>query len=370
MVGLIRKKMKRVYFILLLAVAATTAATAGKPIQTNDVWRHPGAERTNCRRNVCIPDIDGYRTLKCDFHVHTCFSDAQVYPAGRVNEAWNDGLDVIAITDHFEIRKNKGMETADMNLPYEIAAARGREIGMLVISGGEITRHKPFGHINALFLKDANRFPRDRTPENEQAALDEAFAQEAYIFWNHPGWPDDSCTLYPMHERLLREGKIHGVEIFNSKEHYPRVLQWYERMGFSMLANSDIHYMSGQQYPNGVLRPMTLVFAREYTVESVREALFAGRLVALYDNTLAGAEKYIRALVGESIAVRVIDARKGTIELCNKSDIEYSIRYGDYMYPVAICGHQTVRLNIPKGTRVTFVNCVLGYEKYFETELW
>ena len=52
-----------------------------------------------------------------------------------------------------------------------------------------------------------------------------------------------------MHERLLREGKIHGVEIFNGKEHYPRVLQWYEEMGFSMLANSDIHYPSGPQYP-------------------------------------------------------------------------------------------------------------------------
>ena len=349
---------------------AASVAMAGKPIQTDDVWRHPGAERTNCRRNIAIPDIDGYRTLKCDFHVHTCFTDGQVYPSGRVNEAWNDGLDAIAITDHFEIRKNKGMQTGDMNLPYEIAAARGREIGMLVISGGEITRHKPFGHINALFLKDANRFPRERMPENEQAALDEAVAQNAYIFWNHPGWPNDSCTLYPMHERLLREGVIHGVEIFNSKEHYPRVLQWYEQSGFSMLANSDIHYMSGQQYPEGVLRPMTLVFAREYTVDAIREAMFAGRLLALYDNTLAGAEEYIRELVAKSLDVRVIDAKKGVVEICNKSDIKYAIRDGSYMYPVDIYAHRTVRLTVPKGTRVTFVNCVLGYGKYYETELW
>lgn len=362
--------MKKIVFVFLLSVAAVASVTAGKPIQTDDVWRHPGAERTNCRRNVCVPDIAGYRTLKCDFHVHTCFSDGQVYPTGRVNEAWCDGLDVIAITDHFEIRKNIGMKTDDMNLPYEIAAARGREIGMLVIPGGEITRHKPFGHINALFLKDANRFPRDRTLENERAALDEAVAQGAYVFWNHPGWPDDSCTLYPMHERLLREGTIHGVELFNSKEHYPRVLQWYERMGFSMLANSDIHHMSGQQYPEGVLRPMTLVFAREYTVESVREALFAGRVLALYDNTLAGAEEYVRALIEASLAVRVIDPRKGVVEICNRSDIQFKIRYGDYMYPVDLYADRTVRLTIPRGTRVAFVNCVLGYDRFFETELW
>ena len=317
-----------------------------------------------------IPVPTGRITAGTSFHIHTCFSDGQVYPTGRVNEAWCDGLDVIAITDHFEIRKNRGMQTDDMNLPYEIAAARGREIGLLVIPGGEITRHKPFGHINALFLKDGNRFPRNRTPENEQEALDEALAQDAYLFWNHPGWPNDSCTLYPMHERLLREGKIRGVEIFNSKEHYPRVLQWYEEMGFSMLANSDIHHMSGQQYPEGARRPMTLVFARDYTVESVREAMFAGRMVALYDNTLAGPESYIRELVGASLAVRVIDARKGRVEISNHSDIRFSIRYGDYMYAVAVPAHETVRLTLPKGTKVRFENCVLGYDKFLEMALW
>ncbi len=362
--------MKSLLLTTFATVAAVLAATAGKPIQTDDVWQHPGADRSNYRRNICIPDIGGYRTLKCDFHIHTCFSDGQVYPTGRVNEAWSDGLDVIAITDHFEIRKNRGMQTDDMNLPYEIAAARGREIGLLVIPGGEITRHKPFGHINALFLKDGNRFPRNRTPENEQAALDEALAQDAYLFWNHPGWPNDSCTLYPMHERLLREGKIRGVEIFNSKEHYPRVLQWYERMGFSMLANSDIHYPSGQQYPEGARRPMTLVFATDCTAEAVREALFAGRMVALYDHTLAGPETYIRQLVEASLTLRVVDARKSRVEISNRSDIRFSIRYGDYMYPVAVPPHQTVRLTLPRGTMIRFENCVLGYDKCLEMALW
>ena len=46
-----------------------------------------------------VPDIPGYRTLKCDFHMHTVYSDGDVWPTLRVQEAWKDGLDAIAITE-------------------------------------------------------------------------------------------------------------------------------------------------------------------------------------------------------------------------------------------------------------------------------
>ena len=54
------------------------------------------------RRSVKIPDIPGYRTLKCDFHIHTVFSDGAVWPSVRSEEAWREGLDAIAITEHIE----------------------------------------------------------------------------------------------------------------------------------------------------------------------------------------------------------------------------------------------------------------------------
>ena len=47
------------------------------------------------------------KTLKCDFHIHTVFSDGKVWPDIRVAEAWQEGLDAIAITDHIEYRPNK-----------------------------------------------------------------------------------------------------------------------------------------------------------------------------------------------------------------------------------------------------------------------
>jgi len=54
-----------------------------------------------------FPDIPGYKTLKCDFHQHTVFSDGHVWPTIRVAEASEDGLDAIAITDHLEYQPYK-----------------------------------------------------------------------------------------------------------------------------------------------------------------------------------------------------------------------------------------------------------------------
>ena len=86
-------------------------------------------------------------TLKCDLHMHTVFSDGNVWPSIRVQEAIKDGLDVISITDHIEYQPHKkDLPHTDRNRSYELAleAAEGTEL--LVIPGTEITRSMPPGH--------------------------------------------------------------------------------------------------------------------------------------------------------------------------------------------------------------------------------
>ena len=95
------------------------------------------------RREIAIPDILGYQTLKCDFHMHTVFSDGDVWPTVRVQEAWQDGLDVIAITDHIEYLPHSQDIDADHNRAYEIAKPLANQIGVLLIRGTEITRSMP-----------------------------------------------------------------------------------------------------------------------------------------------------------------------------------------------------------------------------------
>ena len=55
------------------------------------------------KREIEFPDIPGSRTLVCDLHMHTVFSDGSVWPDIRIEEAKRDGLDVIATTEHLEV---------------------------------------------------------------------------------------------------------------------------------------------------------------------------------------------------------------------------------------------------------------------------
>ncbi|HEY8150859.1 MAG TPA: hypothetical protein VIK51_18275, partial [Vicinamibacteria bacterium] len=43
------------------------------------------------RHPLPVPDLPGLKTLKGDFHLHTVFSDGQVWPTVHVQEAWRDG---------------------------------------------------------------------------------------------------------------------------------------------------------------------------------------------------------------------------------------------------------------------------------------
>ena len=76
--------------------------------------------------------MPGYEPfLLCDFHVHTVFSDGNVWPPVRVAETWRQGLDALAITDHIEYRPHKDELTGSHNRPYEIAAALAGDRGRL-----------------------------------------------------------------------------------------------------------------------------------------------------------------------------------------------------------------------------------------------
>lgn len=46
-----------------------------------------GTERIKARKEIKMPQIPGYTILKCDFHMHTIFSDGIVWPTLRVDEA-------------------------------------------------------------------------------------------------------------------------------------------------------------------------------------------------------------------------------------------------------------------------------------------
>ncbi len=285
---------------------------------------------TQVRHEINIPKIPGYHTLKCDFHIHTIFSDGSVWPTTRVDEAYIEGLDVIAITEHIEYRphhKNGDMKS-DHNRAFELVKSRAKELSILVIQGSEITRGMPPGHSNALFLRDCN--PLD-TPKYEDA-FEEAAKQKAFIFWNHPGWVSqayETTKWYDEHTRLYEKGYMQGIEVANSTDdYYPEAHQWALDKNLTIFGNSDIHLPIGMEYnfAYGDHRTMTLVFAKERTIESIHEALDNRRTVAWTKNIVVGREDLLRELFRQTFRIENIQRTKTEIRLVVKNDSDFMLK--------------------------------------------
>ncbi len=280
------------------------------------------------RDSIRIPEIPGYKTLKYDPHMHTVFSDGMVWPTVRLHEAWREGLDAISITDHIEYRPFSADVISDHNRPYEIAKPLAEQMDMLLIHGTEITRAMPPGHFNAIFLEDAN--PVDVGDWRD--ALSAAKAQDAFIFWNHPGWArqqPDTTLWWDEHTWLLENGMLHGIEVVNGNEYYPEAHLWCIEKNLTMIGATDVHNPIGMDYDlaGGERRSMTLVFAKERSEEGIREALFAGRTAVYFQDKLIAPQEILDQLFKGSLQVRSVTRHRGNynIMLFNPTDIPVEI---------------------------------------------
>jgi hypothetical protein len=278
-------------------------------------------------RIIEFPDIPGYKTLICDFHMHTVFSDGSVWPTIRVEEAIRDGLDAISITDHLEYQpKQDDIIHQDRNRSYELASEAAKGHDLIVVNGAEITRDMPPGHSNAIFLKDANALNVDDPMEAFKAAK----AQGAFVFWNHPHWtsqqPDGVATLTEQQIGLFNEGLIQGIEIFNSSTYSDEAFEIAKQYNLTPIGTSDVHGLVDWQFdvPNGGHRPVTLVFAGKKSEKALKEGLEQRRTVVWFDNTLVGDAAYLTPLVEQSLKVaRLGENLVQTIMLINDSDADF-----------------------------------------------
>jgi hypothetical protein len=260
-------------------------------------------------------------------------------PKDRVHEAVENGLDVIAITDHIEYRPFFGGKSTqlkerndDHNIAFDIAKPEADKNNLILVRGTEITKRRmPPGHFNAVFLNDVN--PVAEVVDDWKKMLAVAADQGAFVFWNHPGWvAPKSGGLekgVPMaftseHDDVRRKGHLHGIEVFNGTSYYPIVSDWCNEMNMGLLATSDIHLsewnMYGKQNP---LRPITLILATERTESAIREAFFAHRTIAWVAGMILGKKEYVEQLFNACVE---ITKNNNSIKLTNKSDITCQIQ--------------------------------------------
>ena len=305
-------------------------------------------------RNITIPDAGEFKVLKGDFHMHTLFSDGSVLPQDRVREAIDNGLDVISITDHINhamfsaypgvhdvvsITDHLGASAPriDQNISYILAQSEAEKHNLILIRGVEIATSE--WHHNCLFVQDVNAIAEanvQRTLRAEgndwQKMLAVSVQQGGFNIWNHPNWIDrnpdtppfglktgEPMRFFDEMEDAYSKGLLHGIEVFNGVRFYPIVLDWCHERDLAPVTVTDIHQSDWNTYGHqNPLRPMSLIFAKDRSHDSVREAFFAKRIVGWAANMILGRQPWVEKLFRSCVEIK----KEGNgLTLRNLSDI-------------------------------------------------
>ena len=350
--------MKRLTYLILgtLLTATTVSAQPRTYADTEKLY-----STAPIRTEIITPKVNGYNCYTADLHVHTMFSDGDITPAERVKEAWIDGLDIMAITDHIETRRQeremlkflkgyspekKGFEpinvrcsrgvhadergiVSDLNLSTELARAAVKNYpGLTIIKGTEISREPVhIGHYCALFTTDNNTL----YSTDDAQTIRNARAQGAIITHNHPGWERTSTDYTEFEKGIYAEGLIDGIEISNGSSFYPEIVRRAIDKKLYMVSATDIHATTASIYGKAnFYRNMTLIFAKNTSEEEIRKALLSQRTLGYSAGYIIGEKSLLTDFFRASVtAKRVADSSKGAIvEVANHTSFPYTLRYG------------------------------------------
>lgn len=322
-----------------------------------DILRHTGQYATE-RKEIILPQVNGYTAYKADLHLHTIYSDGTVTPHHRVREAWYDGLDIVASTEHVEVRPFEGRMLnflkgyvpegtkavnqsiiskpadergimSDLNHSVRLYQSEAKNYGIAVIPGIEITRApETIGHYNALFTTD-NNLIYDADPAQ---SIRNAKAQGAIIMQNHPGWRRKDLSMLEFETKVYNEGLIDGIEIMNGAEFYPKAIDRALTNGFFMSSNTDAHSSTSEQYRlHDQVRNHTIIFAKDMSLDSIKEALLAHRTLAYAYGTLAGEEQLLKDFFKAAVTVKVLKVNTNgsrIVSITNNTSLPFLIDLG------------------------------------------
>jgi hypothetical protein len=272
----------------------------------------PAYPETDEARAIEFPDTENYKTLVLDLHTHSVFSDGHVWPTVRVSEALRDGLDGLAITEHLEFQPHlSDIPHPDRNRAFLEARRAAEGQPLTVIPGVEITRLGDPGHINAIFVEDANllvkqpvsadEVPRPRFSTREEAeafsiqnselfrgahevsengetfwrpfaddalyqsimnfgfasrldpyvAVKAANEQGGFLFWNHPSFEHTHSELNAFHQQMVQDALLHGIEVANGDRYYPNAHRLALKHDLALIGVSDVHELIEWDYRPG-----------------------------------------------------------------------------------------------------------------------
>ena len=352
--------------ILLLFLFSVDIFSVGEVFVINDY--------KDMDRIINFPNTEKYKVIVADLHTHSVFSDGAVWPNVRVEEAVRDGIDLLAITEHLEYQPHiDDIPHPDRNRSFDIAEDIAKNKDLTVINGAEITRMFPPGHINAIFIEDANKLiyldeakiseakeilkevPEESLTNYEdlswledaalaslwpvKSALIEARNQNAFTFWNHPAWSSEEFIGQPMlreiHKEFFRDNLLHGIEVANGDGYSEEAFRIALEYGLTVIGTSDVHGLIDWDYPSsiGAHRPVTLILSESNSSDAIKSSLFSGKTVVWFKNNLIGLENNILELTNSYLKAKKVEILENSdiarVEIENVSDVRFIIQVLD-----------------------------------------
>lgn len=355
---------------LLTALASASALRAQQAPDHGDklyfdVVRDMYPVRTGIKRlartELQFPKLGDYQVVTADFHIHTLYSEGTVMPSVRLYEAWSEGVDVVAFTDHAEFLRTalpdkKGRATEEVRGLAEalnLVLIRGAEVSTVYSSEGEKMRDvvaRANTDFIVLFVQDENALfaPFD-------IAMERARQQGCLNIWAHPG-----KEWRPWPQKFLDMGWLHGVEIrntvaagrpsteaFRGRYFYPQVADWARDKKLALIASSDVHSPAQFEREPGQARDYTLLLVKERSAEGVREALLNQRTIAWFEDMLWGRQPDLELLISKALRVELLrgDGRIQGLLLRNLSSLPLEL---EFVRAAAIASLPAYPIRIPK----------------------
>lgn len=366
--------MKRIFIVaisLLFAFGSASAQTKSykftEKLYNKIPWRH----------EFVLPQVDGLNCYTAELHAHTVFSDGEITPEERVKEAWIDGLDILAMTDHIETRRHerdflkflkgyspdkKGFEpintrvsrgkhadergiVSDLNFSTELALKAAQNYPELtIIKGVEISREPVhIGHYCALFTTDNNAI----YSTDDAQAIRNARAQGAIITHNHPGWERTTCEMTEFHKKVYGEGLIDGVEVANGSSFYPDMVRRAVENKLYIVSATDIHATSSSLYgKQNFFREMTLIFAKDKSEQSLRKALLSQKTLGYCGGYIIGEESLLAKFFQASVTAKyVANGKNGlNIALTNNTSFDYTLKHNGTV--ISLPAFHTIKVSL------------------------
>ncbi|MBN1641347.1 MAG: CehA/McbA family metallohydrolase [Anaerolineae bacterium] len=248
-----------------------------------DLFPAPATDRlASLRFYAASPELRARYPLRCDFHIHTLYSDGRATPAEMLIRGRELGLDVAVITDHNAYQGSLDGLAARERFDLNLISMPGEEVSGPNWHTLAINADAGIADLPGALLGSGNSAAW--TYEALRWAIEATQAHGGRAYLAHPYWYVERGfhLPVPMYDQVLVDGILDGIELLGDVRYQNNVRSLARYLDFRaaghdipILGNSDTHRTD---HTYGTY--WTLVYARAPTPGAVLDAIAEGWSVA------------------------------------------------------------------------------------------